>query len=398
MRILLPTASLLIIVACSGCSRRGASGSVRAEESVSSGAKSIPVSTAKAQERDLTDRIELTGSLTPDEQVTVYAKLSGYLKAIRVDIGDQVRPGQLLAELDAPEMTTALDEKRASLLKAQAALEQARAAIEENRAEAEFAQLTYQRLKRIHDRDADVLPGQEVDQARAGQGVAAGKLKNAEAQVKVAEAAVAGARAEIRTLEAMLSYSRIEAPIAGVVTQRFVDSGALIQTASSSRTQAAPIVTIARTDRLRAIVDIPEPSAPLVHRGNPAMLLAGGLSIPVKVGRTADVLDPASRTLRAEIDVPNGGHRLRPGMTVNVSLELRKTPGAITVPVAAIHAERRNHTVFVVVNGKARLMTVKTGMESPEWIQILEGLHGGEDVVVAAAGTLSDGSLVSVRP
>ena len=216
--------------------------------------------------------------------------------------------------------------------------------------------------------------------------------------MKVAEAAEASAKAEIRTLETMLSYSRIEAPIAGVVTQRFVDPGALIQTASSSRTQAAPIVTIARIDRLRAIVDIPEPSASFVHRGSPATLLAGGLSVPVEVVRTADVLDPASRTLRAEIDIPNPGHRLRSGMTANVSLELRKTNGAVTVPVAAIHAERTNRTVFVVLDGKARLTTVKTGMESPEWIQILEGLRGGEDVVVAAAGTLTDGSLVSVRP
>ncbi len=397
MRALLPTAVILTIVVCAGCSR-GVPDSVRAEGSVATGAKSITVSTAKAQERDLTDRLELAGSLTPDEQVTVYAKLSGYLKSIRVDLGDPVRPGQLLAELEAPEMTSALDEKRAALLKAQASLEQARAAVEATRAEAEFAQVNYQRLKRIHDRDADVLPGQDVDQAHAGQGVAAGKLKNAEAQVKVAEAAVASAQAEIRTLETMLAYARIEAPLAGVVTQRFVDPGALIQTASSSRTQAAPIVTIARIDRLRAIVDVPEPSAPLVHRGNPATLLAGGLSIPVQVVRTADVLDPASRTLRAEIDVPNGGRRLRPGMTVNVSLELRKTKGAVTVPVAAIHAERTNRTVFVVVNGKARLTTVKTGTESPEWVQIVAGLHGGEDVVVAAAGALTDGSLVSVRP
>ena len=151
MRVLLPTTSIFIIVVCAGCSR-GVPDSVRAQESVSPGAKSIPVSTAKAQERDLKDRIELTGSLTPDEQVTVYAKLSGYLKTIRVDLGDPVRPGQLLAELDAPEMTSALDEKRAALLKAQAALEQARAAVDATRAEAEFAQVNYQRLKRIHDR------------------------------------------------------------------------------------------------------------------------------------------------------------------------------------------------------------------------------------------------------
>ena len=256
MKLLSLLTILSTLIACSACSRSGGAGSALAQ----SGTTTITVSVTKAQQRDLLDRIDLTGNLTADEQVTVYAKVPGYLKTIHFDIGDRVRQGQLIAELEVPEMTAALAEKRAAVVKAQAVLEQARAAVEQNRAEAEFAQINYQRLKNIHDRDADVLPGQDVDQARAGHGVASGKLKNAEAQVKVAEAAVTGAEAEIVTLNTMMAYARIEAPMEGIITLRFVDPGALIQSASSSRTQAAPVVTIARVDRVRAIVDVPESS------------------------------------------------------------------------------------------------------------------------------------------
>jgi RND family efflux transporter MFP subunit len=394
MKLLSLLTILSTLIACYACSRSGGAGSALAQ----TGTTEVTVSVTKAQQRDLVDRIDLTGNLTADEQVTVYAKVPGYLKNIHFDIGDRVRQGQLIAELEVPEMTAALAEKRAAVVKAQASLEQARAAVEENRAEAEFAQINYQRLKNIHDRDADVLPGQDVDQARASHGVANGKLKNAEAQVKVAEAVVAASEAEIATLNTMMAYARIEAPMAGIITQRFVDPGALIQSASASRTQAAPVVTIARVDRVRAIVDVPEPSASSVQPGTTGALQVDDASIPARVARTGGTLDPASRTLRVEIDVPNASGRLRPGMTVRVSLELRKLPGSITVPIAAIRAQGSDRLLFIVQDGKAKQVKVKTGLESPDWIQIVDGLRGGEEVVVASAGLLNDGSAVSVRP
>jgi RND family efflux transporter MFP subunit len=228
--------------------------------------------------------------------------------------------------------------------------------------------------------------------------VASGKLKNAEAQVKVAEAAVAAAEAEIKTLDTMIAYARIEARMTGTITQRFVDPGALIQSASSSRTQAAPVVTIARVDRVRAIVDVSESSASYVQPGTTADLQVGGASVSARVARTGGTLDPASRTLRVEIDVPNSGGRLRPGMTVKVSLILRKLPASVTVPISAIRAQSLERSVFIVQEGKAKQVKVKTGLESPEWIQIVDGLSGGENVIVASAGLLNDGSTVSVRP
>jgi RND family efflux transporter MFP subunit len=196
----------------------------------------------------------------------------------------------------------------------------------------------------------------------------------------------------------MIAYARIEAPMTGIITQRFVDPGALIQSASSSRTQAAPVVTIARVDRVRAIVDVPESSASYVQPGTTADLQVDGSSVSSRVARTGGTLDPASRTLRVEIDVPNSSGRLRPGMTVKVSLVLRKLAGSVTVPIAAIRAQGSERSVFVVQDGRAKQVKVKTGLESPDWIQIVDGLNGTESVVVASAGLLNDGTIVSVRP
>lgn len=360
----------------------------------------VTVSVVKPGRRTVTDRLELVGSITPYEQVTVYAKTSGYLKWIKVDIGDWVQKGDVLAEMDIPEMITALDEKRAAVLKAEAALVQAKAAAEQAGADLEFQEVNYRRLKAIHDRDADVLPEQDVDHARTGFGVARAKLKMAGAQVKVAEAALATAQAELATLDALAEYTRIVAPITGAITERFVDPGALVQAASSSRTQAAPVVSIARLDRVRVSLDVPEPKAPLVRLGAAARVRLPGYpdeSLPARVTRTGAVLDPSSRTLRIELDIPNPNHRLLAGMTAKVELDLRRFDGALTVPVSAVQVHGSSRHVFVVEGGKAKQRVVNTGLESPDWVQILDGLHGDERVVVASSETLTDGADVKVN-
>ncbi len=381
-----------LLLAIGGCSSKSPAAGVGSSEK-------IAVSVAKPERRTIADRLTLSGALTPFEQVTLYAKVSGYLKTLRVDIGDWVRPGQVLAEIDIPEMRSSLEEKRAGLLKAKAALEQSRASLEQGRAVLEFQEINYKRLKSIHDKDPDVMPQQEVDQARSGFDVARSKVKMDEAQVKVAEAAVAAAQAEIETVNALIEYTRVVAPMAGVVSERFVDPGALVQAASSSRTQAAPLVSIARLDKLRVVADVPEPSVRFVRPGSNVDLQVEGYpgeKFPARVARIATVLDPGSRTMRIEVDVPNPGQRLRPGMTAKISLELRKIEDALTVPVAAIRAQGQDRIVFVVEQDVARQRQVKTGLEFPEFIQV-DGLSGNEDIVVAAAGTLSDGTSVRVN-
>jgi membrane fusion protein (multidrug efflux system) len=396
---ILPIIVIALALAVVGCStgRNAASGSSNEPSVKAESQDPITVSVAKAERRTLTNGLNLAGTITAYEQVTLYAKTTGYLKWIKVDIGDWVKPGEVLAEIDVPEVVAGLEEKRAAIVKAEATVGQARAALEQSRADLEFQQINFKRLKAIHDKDPDVLPEQDVDQARGSFGVASGKMKTAEAQVRVAEAAVTTAKAELATLITLLDYARITAPMAGVVTERFIDPGALVQAASSSRTQAAPIVSIARLDRLRVLVDVPEPSVRACRRGTIARIQADGESLQARVSRTGGVLDPGSRTMRVEMDVSNPGHRLRPGMVARVELELEKIDAAVTVPLSAVRPQGKDRAVFVVEAGKAKLRPVRTGMESPQWIQIVEGLKGEEQVITASAGTLADGAAVRVN-
>ncbi len=402
MKILLFSILALTILLVSSCSSaKGTAGNASANLTKASdtSAGEILVSVAKPGRREIVDRLSLAGAVTPYEQVTLYAKVSGYLKSLSVDIGDWVRPGQLLAEIDVPEMITGLEEKRAALVKAEADLVKAEADIEQAQADVEFQKLNYERLKAIHDRDPDVLPENEVDQARAAYGVANGRLQASKAQVKVAGAVVESAKAGSKTFETLMAYARIVAPISGVVSQRFVDPGALIQAASASRIQAAPVVSIAELDKVRVVVDVPEPKVRFVKRGTTATLMAEsypGKSFPAKVARTGTILDLASRTMRVEFDVPNRDRWLRPGMTARITLELQKFENALTIPVTALHTQGNDRSVFVIKNGKAQQRQVKTGLESPEWIQIVEGISGEEDVVVAAVSNLTDAVRVKV--
>ena len=385
----------LAVSGCACAQRTDSASAVAAAETQAA----TSVTVAPAERREVVERLTLTGTISPFEQVTVYAKTTGYLKRLQVDIGDRVRQGDVLAELDAPELESAIAEKRAAVARAEVGIEAARAAVEQNRAELQFQEASYNRLKAIHDRDRDLLPEHDVDQARAGYGVAAGKLRSAEASVRAAEAAVATARAELRTLENLAGYTRIVAPLSGIVTERFVDPGALIQTASSSRTQAAPLVAIARVDRLRVAVDIPEPNVAYVAPAIGAVVEASSLpgeQFPARVARIGTALDPATRTMRAEIDMPNAAGRLRPGMTAKVTLELRRIPQAVTVPSSALRSVGADRTVFVVDGSVAREVRVRTGLQSADWVQVVEGLRGGESVVVASAGVLRDGAAVRV--
>jgi len=390
----------LLVSACSSAKAPAGNASANWTRGGEAPGDEVTVSVTKPQRREIVDRLGLAGVVTPYEQVTLYSKVSGYLKSISVDIGDWVRPGQLLAEIDVPEMLTGLEEKRAALLKAEADLVKARADVDQAQADVEFQKVNHERLKAIHDKDPDMLPENEVDQARAAYGVANGKLQSAKAQVEVAGAVVESAKAEIKTFGTLMAYARITAPISGVVSERFVDPGALIQAASSSRTQAAPVVSIARLDKVRVVVDVPEPKVRNVRPGTKAILLAEaypGESFPAKVARTGTILDLASRTMRVEFDVDNRDKRLRAGMTAKISLELEKFESALTVPVAALRTQADNRSVFIVKGGKAQQCKVKTGLESPEWIQIVEGLSGEEEVVVAAVSNLTDAARVRVE-
>jgi RND family efflux transporter MFP subunit len=310
------------------------------------------VQVVKPTRHDVAATLRLPATVSPYNQTTLYSKVSGYLKTIHVDKGDFVQAGQVLAVIEDPE----LEERY-------------------QQAQSEYAikKVTYERLSNVWKENPDVIAKQDVD---------------------LAEAAHLGAKHALEQLAAMLDYTKVRAPYNGVVTARFVDPGALIQAATSSATQAVPLLTIMDMSVLRIYVNVPQEDAPYVKKGTPVSIVlkdSGGKTLEATVTRSTMSLDPGTRTMLVEIDVPNPGHVLAPGMYAEVILILRQHRDALVIPPAALVSDSSAKAVFVVEQGVARKVPVRTDIDDGVWVEITSGLTGSEDVVVVGKARLTDG-------
>jgi RND family efflux transporter MFP subunit len=318
------------------------------------------VQVLKPQRRDISQTLTLPANISPWYQATLYGKVSGYVKWIGVDKGDVVKQGQLLAVMDAPEIED-----------------------QYKQAEADYAikKVTYERYLSVWQDNHDIIAKQDVD---------------------VAKAAAESAKHLRDSRRTLLEYTKVYAPFAGVITARFADPGALIQAATGSATQAVPLFTIMDMDTVRVYVNVPQESAQWAKPQVPVTLTLreSGDEIQASITRTTEALDPATRTLLAEIDVPNKDRRLQPGMFVNASLHLQKHPNALAIPPAALttSGNGREKSVFVVANGTVKLAPVKSGIDDGLWVEILEGLTGEEDIVVVGKSGLREGQEVGAAP
>ena len=328
----------------------------RGKDSVQPSANAQQVQVVSVQRRTISQTLTLPANISPWYQATLYGKVSGYVKWIGVDKGDVVKQGQLLAVLDAPEIED-----------------------QYKQAEADYAikKVTYERYLSVWQANHDIIAKQDVD---------------------VAKAAAESAKHQRDSRRTLLEYTNVYAPFSGVITARFADPGALIQAATGSATQAAPLFTIMDMDSVRVYVNAPQEAAQMAKPGLSVTLTAREWpdKLQASITRTTEALDPATRTLLVEIDVPNKDHRLQPGMFVNASLHLQEHPNALAIPPAAIVPSKNGteKSVFVVHLGKAKLTPIKTGIDDGLWVEVVDGLTGEEEVVVVGKSGLTDGQEV----
>ncbi|WP_447980529.1 efflux RND transporter periplasmic adaptor subunit [Candidatus Nitrospira bockiana] len=317
------------------------------------------VQVIKPQQRDIARTITVPGNISPLYQATIYAKVPGYLKWIGVDKGDEVKKGQVLAVIEAPEVEE-----------------------EYRQAEADYKikRITANRLQAVWEENPDVVAKQDVD---------------------VAVAAAEAAKHLRDTRRQFLEYTKVTAPFSGTVTARFVDPGAFVQSAIRSATQSTPLLTIMDVEQVRVYVSVPQEAAFLAKPGTPASLTVHELptrSFTGTITRTTEALDPATRTLLVEIDLPNADHALQPGMFVEVTLVLERRANALVLPPAALVTQNHSRSVFVVKDGRAHLTAVETGIDDGAWLEVVEGLSGEEDIVVVGKAGLTDGAIVNPSP
>jgi membrane fusion protein, multidrug efflux system len=346
---------------------------------VSAAAESLPVVTVvEPENRPGVQIITLPASIEAIERATLYAKVSGYVQRIRVDKGDRVKKGEVLAQLEVPEVEKEYQSAQAALAESQAEYERAET-------EANLKNVTYQRTQGVRDSEPTVVSPQELDVARAASETAAGNARLAKAHLDKA-------RAELGKLQVLAEFAKVTAPFDGVVTERFVDPGALIQAGANSL--GSPVVSVARMDQVRIYISVPEVDVARITRGVAAQVRLDALperQLTGKVTRFADSIDPQSRTMKTEIDLPNPDHRILPGMFGTVTLAISTDPRAMFLPDPCIHQDSAgNKFVYAVEGGRIRKVTIQTGQDNGTVTQVF-GLRGEQAIVLSGSDNPQEG-------
>ena len=338
------------------------------------------VAVVKAVAVDAGRLLSLPASLVANQQTQVYARASGYVSRWLVDIGSRVKKGQLLLELDTPELDKQLAQAKASLSQTIAALAQTKA----NR---DYAYITARREAELFAKQ--LIAAQENDQARTQATVW-------DANVSAAQASVAAQRANVGQLQQLVSFGKVYAPFAGTITRRLVDVGTLVN--AGAGTNAAALFEIVSTDPMLAYVDVPQVFAPSVRVGADAKISLKnfpGRAFAGNVARTAGALDAASRTLRTEVDLPDPKGELLAGMFVDVAIDVAVSHQVVRVPSSAIIADSRGvHVAVVDGSGKLHLVAVTPGLDNGATIDVVAGLTGEEQVLSAPPSDVADGMQV----
>lgn len=315
--------------------------------------------------KDVPVEIRAPIDMRPLAQAEVGAKTLGYLDAVLVDRGDTVKRGQLVALVRPSDLPDQLAAARGSLAQTHAQVAQAQANLD--------------RIKQL-----------------APSGIASQQdLQNAETSVATAKATEDAAQAQVGALAVRLGETRIESPLDGVVALRRLDPGALVGPQGSGA-----IMTIAKIDILRCFISVPERELAGVTVGKDAHVdldALAGKSLAAKVVRIAPTVDPQTRTVDVEVQVPNPDGLMRPGMYGHGSIVTEVHKNAITAPSQAVLASAGKHYVFTVEGTKVKRRTVEVGVDGGDWLEIAQGLGPGDEIVTAGTDALSDGIEVRVQ-
>jgi RND family efflux transporter MFP subunit len=437
-------ALLLAIATFSGC-RHAAQDAPNA-----TGDLLVRVAPIKPQRETLIRYTEQPGQIAALEETPIYAKVTGYVRQVHVDIGDRVggpvieegkivKPGQTLLEIDVPELEKELAQRQAAVEQVAAEVKQAKAAIKvaqamrtsaeadvnEAKAAVDRAVADRERAQSEFDRISDLSSRQAVttklvDEAKnalssatAATKEVTAKIQSAEARLNEADALIEKAEADAEAMAArqkvaaaeeqrvakLLSFATISAPFSGVIAARHVDTGHLVSGTTQSK---QPLLVVVRPETVRIFVDVPETDAVFVEPGAEATLRIGspaGQSFAGKVTRTTWVLNQATRTLRTEIDVPNDSGRLRPGMYATARLKVAERPDVLIIPKTAItSAAGQSHVWIVDESGVLKKQAIQTGLEAEGKVEVVSGLSEGESLIGVNPSAFREGQKVEIAP
>lgn len=368
----------------------------------------IPTVTVALVKRGQPDsELSLPGSISAIVEASIYARAAGYVRKRYVDIGDKVQAGQLMAELDTPELDQQVAQARAAVSQARQQLTQAQASLVQSKSQRDLAKITAERYDNLIKRGA--VARQDADQQDSTWQSSEALVSAGEASVGAASDNVSEAQANLDRVLALQAYQNVRAPFTGVVTVRNIDAGSLISAtgAGQGATSGLEMYRVAQIGTLRIFIDVPQANAPAIIIGMPADVLVNefaGRVISGKVTRTANALDPNSRTLPVQIEIPNTDGRLFPGMYAQVKFKDHRTTPPLLVPGDSIINGPQGPRVALLedipdqsLQSKAKrihLQPVQLGRDYGPQTEIASGLAGGETVVVNPGDVVREGNLV----
>ena len=351
------------------CLSRRSSGPVTAPNDAST----LPtVAVSKVTRQDIFKQVTIPAEFRPYEEAMLNAKVSGYVSKMKVDFGDTVKAGQLMATLEVPELQDQLDNARAT----------------EAKTEADYtnANLIYTRLVSVNRDHPGLVAQQDLDTAEANDHATA--------------AAIAAAKADVEKYQTLVDYTNITAPFDGVVTWRYADPGALIQAGTSSDSQSLPLVRVSDNYLLRLDFPVSVEYVKDIRVGDVVEVRnesLGGKMFTGKITRFTDKVDEDTRTMMVEIQVPNPDLKMIPGMYATVVLKVEKHADALVVPTQAVSPGKTARVFVVNHDNQIEERDITLGVESPDEYEVLSGLNEGDLVVVGDHSELQAGQKVEPK-
>jgi RND family efflux transporter MFP subunit len=385
---------LVVLAAClCACSRTEP---VRATDGADAAVPTVGVTAAtrKPMMRELT----VSSELVPFQETDVWAKESGYVTDLRVDYGSRVKKGDVMAVLEIPELEAQLKQDQAAIQNATDAVTRAQHAMEQVEAQRVPIHQNADRLENVGKSNPGLVAQQEIDNARGQDLALASQVEAGKAAIQAAKSSLDESNAHLERDKALFAYSRITAPFTGVVTQRYANQGALMQAGTSSPS-AMPLVKLSQDDVFRLVIPVPESYVKYIKLGDPVRVHVSSLdrNFTGTVKRFSADVAADTRTMHTEVELLNPNHVLLPGLYAEATLMLDRKNDALVLPLQAVTQSNGQAKVFMV-NGDNNVeeKTVEVGMQTPNDIEIVSGLHQGDRVVVSDRSGLKTG--MPVKP
>ena len=345
----------------------------------------VTVAVVRIERSDFVRELTVQAEFRPLQEVELHAKVAGFLDRILVDIGDRVEVGQILAELEIPELNADLEHARAVVSRSEAEVARGEASYQETH-------LGYTRLAEVNKQQPNLVAEQDLDTVRSKDLVAAASLAAAREQVKASHS-------EVSKFESLVKYRFITAPFAGIVTKRFVDPGALIQAGTASSTQSQPLVRLSDLSRLRLVFPVSVSYVAGIKDHDPVRIEIESLgrSFTGIISRFTHKVEMATRTMEVEVEVPNLDSSIIPGIYAAVTLTLEKRLQALTLPVQAVSRKRGSTILVVTAAHEVEERNVKLGLAMPDKVEVLDGVKEGELVLIGSRTQLQPGQKVNPK-